>query len=268
MRFILSRLPTMTVNNQQFTSEKIYDINYLTANLLTFKVTRPAGFRFKAGQFARLGLCKESNEIIWRAYSLVNPPHADYLEFFAVLIADGEFSQLLQKSQNNEQILLDKQAFGYLTLDRFADGKDLWMLATGTGIAPFISILQDLPVWQQFERINLCYSVRKTADLAYQDIIKNLANWEYIGENAAKLRYLPLTSREKQPIIQQGRITDLLRTDDLEQIMDCELTTDNSRIMICGNPAMVQDSLNILKSKGFRLALTRKPGQIAVENYW
>jgi len=263
----------MPLSNAKFTKQQIYDLQYIAPNLLTFKITRPQGFRFSAGQFARLGLCAKANQnttddIVWRAYSLVNPPYADYLEFFAVIIPGGKFSNLLLNIKNGEQILLDKQAFGYLTLNRFNDGQDLWMLATGTGVAPFLSMLQDFAIWQQFEHLVLIYNVRKQQDLAYQQLINNLSNIEHIGKNAAKLRYLPIISRENSTNYLNGRITDLLNNGVIEQTLGLKITPENSRIMLCGNPQMVQESLSLFKARNMALALSRRPGQIAVENYW
>jgi len=263
----------MSLSNAKFTTEQIYDVQHVSDNLVTFKITRPEQFRFVAGQFARLGLyenCaeKSAEQIVWRAFSMVNATHSDYLEFFAVIIPNGKFSNLLVNLKNSDHILLDKHVFGYLTLNRFNDGDNLWMLATGTGVAPFLSILQDFEVWQKFTHIILVYNVRFRQNLAYQELINNLAKLEYIGENGAKLRYLPVISRENSENILNGRITDLLANGMLEKQADLPITPENSRIMICGNPQMVQESLELFKKRDMRLALSRKPGQIAVENYW
>lgn len=163
---------------------------------------------------------------------------------------------------------MDKQAFGFLTLDRFSDGRDLWLLATGTGLAPFLSILQDLEVWQRFERIILVYSVRQAAELAYQPLIEDLKNRDYLEGVAEKLLYIPVVTREEVPGALHGRITTLIGNGELERAAGLELTPEHSRVMLCGNPQMIDDTRAVLKKRDMNLSLTRRPGQVAVENYW
>jgi len=154
------------MTDPKYSVQKILEIKPHSSQFITFKITRPPKFNFKAGQFARLGLTEESGQQIWRAYSIVGSPDSEHLEFFAIIMPNGKFSNLLAKFSAGSEILVGSQSFGFLTLDRFQDGQDLWLLATGTGVAPFLSILQDQPVWQQFKRINLVYSARFAKDLA------------------------------------------------------------------------------------------------------
>ncbi len=165
-------------------------------------------------------------------------------------------------------MLVDRQAFGYLTLDRFVDGPDLWLLATGTGIAPFLSILQDFEVWERFERIILVYSVREARELAYQELIAGLAKLEYLAEYAHKLQLITTVTREQHPGALNGRITALIENGELERTAGVALTPEHSRVMLCGNPQMIDDTRKLLKKRDMHLSLSRRPGQVAVENFW
>lgn len=258
----------MTASEEKFTRQRLLEVQTLTPSLFTLRTSRDPGFRFSAGQFARLGVRKPSGCIVWRAYSMVSAPHDEFLDFFSIVVPDGEFTSELSRLKVGDELLIDKQAFGFLTLDRFPDGRDLWLLATGTGIAPFLSILQDFQVWQRFERIILVYSVREARELAYQQLIAELPQREYLEGLGSKLLYLPVVTREQVPGALHARITTLIESGELERAADLQLTPEHSRIMLCGNPQMIEDTRAVLKSRDLNLALTRKPGQVAVENYW
>ncbi len=258
----------MTVSEEKFTRQRLLEVQTLTPNLFTLRTTRDPGFRFTAGQFARLGVRKPSGSIVWRAYSMVSAPHDEFLDFFSIVVPDGEFTSELSRLKVGDELLIDKQAFGFLTLDRFPDGRYLWLLATGTGLAPFLSILQDFEVWQRFERIVLVYSARTESELAYQQLIHELPEREYLEGLGGKLIYLPVVTREQVRGALSGRITALIENGELERAADLKLEPEHSRIMLCGNPQMIEDTRAILKTRDLNLALTRRPGQVAVENYW
>jgi ferredoxin--NADP+ reductase len=258
----------MTASEEKFTRQTLQDVQTLTPSLFTLRTSRDAGFRFRAGQFARLGVTKADGSTVWRAYSMVSAPHDEHLEFFSIVVPGGEFTSELARLEVGDTLLVDKQAFGFLTLDRFSDGRDLWLLATGTGLAPFLSILQDLEVWQRFERIILVYSVRQAAELAYQPLIEDLKNRDYLEGVAEKLLYIPVVTREEVPGALHGRITTLIGNGELERAAGLELTPEHSRVMLCGNPQMIDDTRAVLKKRDMNLSLTRRPGQVAVENYW
>lgn len=258
----------MTASAEKFTRQTLLDVTPLTPNLFTLRTTRDPGFRFRAGQFARLGVTKADGSIVWRAYSMVSSPHDDFLEFFSIVVPDGEFTSELSRLREGDTLLIDRQAFGFLTLDRFVDGRDLWMLSTGTGIAPFLSILQDFEVWEKFERIILVYSVRETRELAYQQLIAGLTERDYLADYAGKLLFLPTVTREQRPGALNGRITQLIDGGELEQAAGLEMTPEHSRVMLCGNPQMIDDTRQMLKQRDMHLSLSRRPGQVAVENYW
>jgi ferredoxin--NADP+ reductase len=258
----------MTASAEKFTRQTLLDVHPLTPNLFTLRTTRDPGYRFRAGQFARLGVTKADGSTVWRAYSMVSSPHDEFLEFFSIVVPGGEFTSELSRLEVGDTLLVDRQAFGYLTLDRFVDGRDLWLLATGTGLAPFLSILQDFEVWEKFERILLVYSVREARELAYRDLIAGLAQRDYLVEFAHKLQFIPIVTRESYPGALNGRITTLIENGELERAAGVPLTPEHSRVMLCGNPQMIDDTRKVLKRRDMNLSLSRRPGQVAVETYW
>lgn len=258
----------MTASAEKFTQQTLLDVQSLTPNLFTLRTTRDPGFRFRAGQFARLGVTKPDGSTVWRAYSMVSSPFDEFLEFFSIVVPGGEFTSELSRLGVGDTLLVERQAFGYLTLDRFVDGRDLWLLATGTGVAPFLSILQDFEVWERFERILLVYSVREGAELAYQELIAGLSQRDYLAEYAHKLQFIPTVTRESRAGALNGRITTLLDNGELERVAGVPMTAEHSRVMLCGNPQMIDDTRKLLKQRDMNLSLSRRPGQVAVETYW
>ena len=258
----------MTDSADKFTRQTLLEVNPLTPSLFTLRTTRDKGFRFRAGQFIKLGVTKADGSTVWRAYSVVSSPYDEFLEFFSIVVPGGEFTSELSRLKVGDTLMVERQAYGYLTLDRFIDGRDLWLLATGTGVAPFLSILQDFEVWEKFERIVLVYSAREARELAYQDLIANLSQREYLAEHAHKLTYIPIVTREDVPGALNGRITTLIESGALERAAGVELSPEHSRVMLCGNPQMIDDTRKLLKERNLQLSLTRRPGQVAVENYW
>ncbi|PVZ35119.1 ferredoxin--NADP+ reductase [Pseudomonas sp. CC120222-01a] len=260
--------PDMTASADNFTRQTLLDVQPLTPNLFSLRVTRDPGFRFRAGQFARLGVTKADGSVVWRAYSMVSAPHDEYLDFFSIVVPGGEFTSELSRLGEGDTLLIDRQAFGYLTLDRFVGGRDLWMLATGTGIAPFMSILQDFEAWERFDNIKLVYSVREAKELAYVDDIAGLEQRDYLAEFAGKLQFIPVVTREQHPGALNARITTLIENGELEKAAGLELSPEHSRIMLCGNPDMIDETRKVLKARDLQLSLSKRPGQVAVENYW
>lgn len=241
---------------------------WVPGKLLSFRVTRPASFRFCAGQFARLGMIGDDDKPIFRALSIVSAEYDEFLEFYVVLVPDGAFSQQLSALDVGSTLLLDRRAFGYLTLDRFQDGDQLWMLASGTGIAPYLSILSNPETWRRFGDIVLIYSVRKREELAYQAWLASLMSHPLVGEFAYRLRYVPVVTGDDAPGCYLQRITRGITDGSLEKHVGLALDVERSRIMICGNPDMVRDMRTVLSERGFSLARSNVPGQIALELYW
>src|SRR5690606_38102821 len=235
----------MTASEEKFTRQRLLEVQTLTPTLFTLRTTRDPGFRFTAGQFARLGVRKPSGSIVWRAYSMVSAPHDEFLDFFSIVVPDGEFTSERSRLAVGGELLIDEQAFGFLTLDRFPEGRDLWLLATGTGLAPFLSFRQGFEAWERFERIILVYSVREARELAYQSLIAELPQREYLEGLGHKLTYLPVVTREQVPGALNGRITRLIENGELERAAGLILTPEHSRIMLCGNPQMIEDTRQV-----------------------
>ncbi|MBC9252283.1 ferredoxin--NADP(+) reductase [Pseudomonas alcaligenes] len=258
----------MTASEEKFTRQTLTEVRVWSPSLFSLRCSRDPGFRFQAGQFARLGVCKADGTVVWRAYSMVSAPHDEYLEFFSIVVPGGEFTSELSRLKAGDELLVEKQAFGYLTLDRFPDGRDLWLLGTGTGLAPFLSILQDLAVWQRFARIVLVYSARNAAELAYQELIAELPQRDWLEGAGHKLHYLPVVTREQVPGALNARVTALIASGELERAAGLAFDPAHSRFMLCGNPQMIDDTRAVLKARGMQLSLSRRPGQVAVETYW
>jgi len=259
----------MTAASDKYTTETITDVRPWTDSLFSFKTTRDRGYRFTPGQFARLGVRNhDDGEIVWRAYSIASANYDEHLEFFSVVVPNGAFTSRLSKLREGDEILVEKKSYGFLTTDRFEQGRDLWMLATGTGLAPFLSILHDFATWETYENLVLVQSVRTQAELAYEDLIKSFDRSEYYAEFAHKLRYLRIVTREPVPGTLRDRVTKLLTSGVLEENVGLRLDHDRSRIMLCGNPDMVEDSRKLLVDRGFRVSRRGDPGHLAVENYW
>lgn len=210
------------------------------------------------------------NEDIFRAYSIVSSPFDEVLEFFSIVIPDGAFTSQLQYLQVGDELLLNTMPFGFLTLARYQKPhpKDLWLLATGTGLAPFLSMLQDLQTWQDYEHIVLVYSARTFEELAYVEKIKSLQ--EDIGslvDNPARLTFIPIVTREHVEGALTERLPKLLLEGSLQEQAGIALDVDSTHVMLCGNPDMVEDTKEALKTLG--LVMNRRgEGNIAVENYW
>ncbi|MBL8520118.1 MAG: ferredoxin--NADP reductase [Betaproteobacteria bacterium] len=238
---------------------------------MSFRIHRDPAYRFRAGQFARIGLVTETGEALWRAYSIVSAPHEDALEFFLVVLPTGAFSSRVGRFNLGDTIRVEHEPQGFLTLDRFAHSgqgpRDLWLIATGTGLAPYLSILRDAEVWRQFERIVLVLSVRDRNDIAYEE---ELQAWAGAPAAAGRARFsmvLTLTRDQRHGAL-QGRIPALVESGALEAQAGATLDAARSRFMLCGNPDMVESMRALLKARGFRMNRRLEPGHIIVENYW
>ncbi|PWK06210.1 ferredoxin--NADP+ reductase [Psychrobacter immobilis] len=264
-----------------------------TPNLFSFTVSRPDSFKFTAGQFVRLGVNpsqlkyykqqraagnaaaneeqnEKLNEDIFRAYSIVSSPFDEVLEFFSIVIPDGAFTSQLQHLEVGDELLLNTMPFGFLTLARYQKPlpKDLWLLATGTGLAPFLSMLQDLQTWEDYEHIILAYSARSIEELAYVEKIESLQeDFGSLVDNPAKLIFIPIVTREPVEGALTERLPKLLLDGTLQARAGIALDIDSTHVMLCGNPDMVEDTKEALKTLG--LVMNRRgEGNIAVENYW
>lgn len=270
---------------------KVIEVTRWAPTLLSFKVTRPDGFKFTAGQFVRLGIhgkdlqyFAQNHETklitsetqgqpidldgyVFRAYSVASSPYDEFIEFFSVVIPQGEFTSKVNHIQVGDSLLLNTTPFGYLTLARYQLPlpNDLWLLATGTGLAPFLSILKTIDVWQQYQRIILVYSARTSQELAYQAEIGSIKS--IYGDNGAAFVFLPIVTREADYAGEKARVPNLILSGKLTQLVGQKLDKECSHVMLCGNPQMVEDTKEALKSIGLTMN-RRGEGNIAVENYW
>lgn len=260
----------MMMSDDKFSRETVLSVRRWCDTLFSFTLSRPAHFRFTAGQFARIGIdvtqADGTVQRVVRAYSVVSSPFAEQLEFFSIVVPDGAFTSRLQHLQVGDAIWLEKIPYGFLTLTRFQQPspQHLWLLATGTGLAPFLSMLQDFAPWQQYQRIVLAYSVRTQAELAYVDEIAQMA--ADFGADGARFSFVPIVTREAGTTLSQ-RLPVLIKNGQLEQQVGMQFNAESDHILLCGNPAMVEDTRNALKARG--LSMNRRGvGNIAVENYW
>lgn len=244
--------------------------DWVPGKLFSLRVTRPAGFSFEAGQFARLGLPEEDGgaPTLWRAYSMVSGVQDPWLEFYSVVVPDGAFSPRLAALREGDSLYIDKTVFGFLTLSRFADGEDLWLIASGTGLSAYLSMLAEPGLWQQFRRVVIVHGVRTGDELAYRAEIDAWRARAGVHEGAERLVYLPIASRETLPGKPQARLTTLLEDGRLEALAGIALDPARSRIMLCGNPGLLTDARAFLKTRGFLPGRRGIPGNLAVENYW
>jgi ferredoxin--NADP+ reductase len=261
-------LPAPLLESDKFTVERITHWWRWAPNLFSFRTTRHRGFRFAPGQFARIGLPGADGKLLWRAYSIVSAPYDEHLEFYSILVPEGEFTPRLATLGEGDEVLVDKTNYGFLTTDRFEAGRDLWMLASGTGLAPFLSILGDPAVWQAYQHIILVHSVRYGHELAYQDTISRFAEHPLVAPFARRLRYLPVVTREQVEGALPSRITTLIEDGRLQARAGIDLDPEHSRVMVCGNPQMVEDLRALLSDRGLRTSRRGNPGQMAFENYW
>lgn len=250
---------------EKFTLEKVLSVKRWSAQLFSFTMTRPQSFKFTAGQFARIGL-SVNDELIVRAYSVVSSPYDETLEFFSIVVPNGAFTSHLNELTVGTTIYLEKVPYGFLTLARYQAPapRDLWLLATGTGLAPFLSMLQDFNVWKDYQYIFLAYSVRTAEELAYVDKIKQIL--EVFSEGHTGFRFVPIITRDPNAVPNQ-RLPQLILTGELERIVEQAFSPEHSHVMLCGNPDMVEDTKEALKSRGLTMN-RRGVGNIAVENYW
>lgn len=245
------------------TRETITQLHRWTDKLITFRTTRPVNYEFTPGQYARLGL-PDGDAMIWRAYSITSTPGEDTLEFYGIVVEGGQFTSRLERLQAGDPIWIDRQVFGFMTESRFTDGEDLWMLATGTGVGPFVSILRDRSAWQRWRHLVLVHCVRHPDELAYGNELAALA----AAAEPGRLRLLQLVTREASANHLHGRITTLLQSGALEQAAGLPLNAERSRVMLCGNPAMIEETRKLLHERGMKPVRRLNPGQFVTENYW
>lgn len=248
-----------------FYRETVTDVHHWNEQLFSIKTTRDPGFRFKNGYFTMIGL-EVNNRPLLRAYSMANANYEDELEFFSIKVPDGPLTSRLQHIKVGDALLVGKKPTGTLILDHLLPGKHLYLLSTGTGLAPFLSIIKDPEIYDNFDKIILIHCCRHVSDLAYQAFItETLPSNEYLGEAIQqKLLYYPTVTREAYS--NEGRITQLIEQEQLGAKIDLpNINPEHDRFMLCGSPGMLKDTCDLLAKQGFKEYSGGEHGHIVVE---
>lgn len=248
-----------------YTTETVLSVRHWTDTLFSFTTTRSLSFRFENGQFTMMGLPTPDRPLV-RAYSLVSPNYEDSLEFLSIKVPEGPLTSRLQHIKASDRILVSRKPTGTLVIHNLLPGRTLYLLATGTGLAPFMSIIRDPETYERFEKIVLVHGCRQVAELAYGErIAEDLPKDELIGEQVREqLVYYPTVTRE--PFQTRGRITDLVTSGQLfRDLLLPDLDAALDRVMLCGSPQMLSDMRPILDALHFTEGNSSTPGQFAIE---
>lgn len=245
--------------------ERVLSVHHWTDRLFSFTTTRDPTFRFRNGEFTMIGL-EVNGRPLMRAYSVVSPNYEDTLEFFSIKVPDGPLTSRLQNIAVGDPIIIGRKATGTLVIDNLRDGKNLYLLGTGTGLAPFLSIIRDPETYERFEKVILVHGCREVAELAYGEMItQDLPVHEFLGEEvSSKLIYYPTVTRE--PFRNRGRITDLMESGKLfSDIGLPPLDPARDRAMLCGSPDMMVALRTLLEARGFEEGNHGEAGDFVLE---
>jgi len=248
-----------------FNEERVLSVHHWTDKLFTFTTTRDPALRFSNGHFTMIGL-KVNNKPLLRAYSIVSANYEEHLEFLSIKVPDGPLTSKLQHIQVGDSIIVGKKPTGTLVIDYLLPGKRLYLLSTGTGLAPFMSIIRDPDTYERFEQVILVHGVRTKDELAYHDLLtEHLPAHEFLGDMVtSKLRYYPTVTREAYR--NMGRVTELMESGKLFADLGVpDLDAEHDRVMICGSPAMLRDLKHMLETRGFKEGNTSTPGAFVIE---
>ena len=245
----------------QWIQGTVADNIHWTENLYSLKIDADID-TFVAGQFTSLAL-EIDGERIERPYSFLSAPGQSPLEFFFYTATGGVLSNAMLDLQAGDSIWLKKKPIGFFTLSEVPNSRDLWLFGTGTGIAPFFSILKTEEPWERFEKVVLVHGVRTNSDLRYQELIENIQR-----DRPERFQFKAFVTREDVPGAYRGRIPAAITDGNLEIVCGMNLSPENSQIMLCGNPDMVKETVEVLEERGFKKNLPRTPGQITAEYYW
>ena len=247
-------------------TERVLDVHHWNDKLFSFRTTRSSGLRFDSGHFVMIGL-RVDDKPLMRAYSIASAHYDEHLEFLSVKVPDGPLTSRLQHIHAGDDILVSRKPTGTLVLGDLKPGKRLYLLATGTGLAPFLSIVRDPETYERFDKVILCHGVRHASDLAYADYLTDeLPQHEYLGEMVREqLIYYPTVTRE--PFANRGRITDAIVDGMLAETTGMPpLDPAEDRVMLCGSPEMLEDTSALLDGRGFQVSpRTRQQGDYVIE---
>jgi ferredoxin--NADP+ reductase len=245
--------------------ETVTKVHHWNETLFSFTTTRNQGLRFKNGHFTMIGL-EIDNKPLLRAYSIASANYEDEMEFFSIKVQDGPLTKHLQNLKVGDELLVGTKPVGTLIADHLKPGKNLYLLSTGTGLAPFMSIIKDPEIYEQFDNVILTHGVRIKSELAYKQFIEEeLPNNEYFGDLVReKLKYYPTVTREE--FRNQGRLTDLVESGKLFSDLGLpDINLENDRFMLCGSPSMLKDFCKILDERGFEEARQGEQGHYVIE---
>ncbi len=257
-------------------AQTVTAVQHYTDRLFSFRVTRPASLRFRSGEFVMIGLMGDPDpktgkqKPLMRAYSIASPSWDDELEFFSIKVQDGPLTSRLQHIQVGDEIILRPKPVGTLVHDALLPGKRIWFFATGTGFAPFASLLRDPQTYEDYDEVIITHTCREVGELQYgADLIESIKADELLNEligedNLRKLRYYPTTTREESP--KMGRITDLMRSGDVFADLGVSpMSPETDRAMVCGNLAFNLEIKDLLEGYGLEEGANSKPAQYVVE---
>jgi ferredoxin--NADP+ reductase len=248
-----------------FNEERVLSVHHWTDKLFTFTTTRDPALRFSNGHFTMIGL-RVNNKPLLRAYSIVSANYEEHLEFLSIKVPDGPLTSKLQHIQVGDTVIVGKKPTGTLVIDYLTPGKHLYLLSTGTGLAPFMSIIRDPDTYERFEQVILVHGVRTKDELAYHDLVtEHLPAHEFLGDMiSSKLRYYPTVTREAYK--NMGRVTNLMESGKLFSDLGLPaLDPEHDRVMICGSPGMLRDLKHMLEQRGFKEGNTSTPGAFVIE---
>ena len=248
-----------------FLEEEVLSVHHWTDRLFSFTTTRDQALRFSNGHFTMIGLRVEGKPLL-RAYSIVSPNYEEHLEFLSIKVPDGPLTSRLQHIQVGDKIVVGKKPTGTLLIDYLLPGKNLYLLSTGTGMAPFLSIIRDPQTYERFEKVILVHGVRQVQELAYHDYLtQELPEHEFLGDMVSQqFLYYPTVTRE--PFKHQGRVTDLIDNGKLFADLGLpSLDPAQDRVMICGSPQMLKDLKRMLEERQFKEGNTTTPGDFVIE---
>jgi ferredoxin--NADP+ reductase len=249
-----------------FLEETVLSVHHWTDKLFSFTTTRDTSLRFSNGHFTMIGLMQDNGKPLLRAYSIVSANYEEHLEFLSIKVQDGPLTSRLQHIKVGDKIVVGKKPTGTLLIDYLLPGKNLYLLGSGTGIAPFLSVIRDPETYEHYEKVILVHGVREVSELAYHEYLtQELPKHEFLGELVSQqMLYYPTVTREA--FKNQGRITTLMESNKLPADLGLpDLDPTRDRIMICGSPGLNKDMRAILEAKGFKEGSTTTPGDYVVE---
>ncbi|RYY29021.1 MAG: ferredoxin--NADP reductase [Sphingomonadales bacterium] len=263
-----TRPPALLPEHASFATASVRWVKHWNEHLFSFAIERPASFRFRSGEFVMIGLMGDNGKPLMRAYSIASPAWSDEIEFLSIKVADGPLTSKLQQIRPDDHIYLGRKPTGTLVADALTPGKRLFMLSTGTGLAPFLSIARDPDIYERFAQVVIVHSVRRVSDLAYHDeLVAQLASDPLVQEQALlQFHYVPTVTRE--PFHTSKRIGDLAANGELFKapvLGEPRFDPETDRIMLCGSMEMIKDFGAMLEGLGFKEGSNHEPGDYVIE---